>query len=332
MATIIKRGRRWRASVCVNRKRQSKSFPTKAAAAAWALDQESRLRSATGLAPPGTTVRTLLEKYARDVSEHKRGKREESLRISRVLRDDALANVALEALGSADIAAWRDRRLKAVSAASVRREWTLLSHACTVAVRDWQWLQANPCKVARRPSPPPHRERIMAPDEVERICFALGYDGGTPQTISQRVAVALLLALETALRASELTGLTWDRVDLERRVARLSAATKAGVGRDVPLSTEAVRLLTLLREDPDRPQVGSVLALQPRQVDALFRKARDRAGIADLHWHDSRHTAITRLAQRLHVLDLARMVGHRDLRQLQVYYNPAAEELADKLG
>jgi integrase len=168
----------------------------------------------------------------------------------------------------------------------------------------------------------------MTPHEIERICFALGYDGGKPQTVSQRVAVALLLALETALRASELTGLTWDRVSLKRRVLRLSAATKSGHGRDVPLSTEAVRLLRLLGE----ADVGPVLQLQPRQVDALFRKARDKAGIADLHWHDSRHTAITRLAQRLHVLDLARMVGHRDLRQLQTYYNPPAEAMAEKLG
>jgi integrase len=328
VASLSKRGQKWRAEVWVHGRRKAASFRTKAEAATWALEQEALLAKGTGLAPPGTTVRTLLEKYAREVSEHKRGKREESLRISRILRDDELANVALGLLGSADIAAWRDRRLKAVSAASVRREWTLLSHACTVAVRDWQWLTANPFRVARRPPPPPHRERIMADDEVARICFALGYDGGTPETVSQRVAVALLLALETALRAAELTGLTWDRVDLERRVARLSAATKSGHGRDVPLSTEAVRLLTLLGP----AEIGSVLRLQPRQVDALFRKARDRADIADLHWHDSRHTAITRLAQRLHVLDLARMVGHRDLKQLQTYYNPAAEDLAAKLG
>jgi integrase len=327
VATIEKRGARWRAAVCVRRVRRSKSFRTKAEAATWALEQEALLAKGTGLAPPGTTVRTLLEKYAREVSERKRGKREENLRISRILRDDELANAALEALGSADIAAWRDRRLKAVSAASVRREWTLISHACTVAVQDWQWLQANPCKVARRPPPPPHRERTMTADEVERICFALGYDGGKPQTISQRVAVALLLALETALRASELTGLTWDRIDLDRRVARLSAATKAGVGRDVPLSTEAVRLFELLPRDS-----ATVLGLQSRQLDALFRKGRDKAGIVGLHFHDSRHTAITRLAQRLPILDLARMVGHRDLRMLQVYYNPSAEELAQRLG
>jgi integrase len=327
VATIEKRGARWRAAVCVRRVRRSKSFRTKAEAATWALEQEALLAKGTGLAPPGTTVRTLLEKYAREVSERKRGKREENLRIDRILRDDALANVAIEALGSADIAAWRDRRLKAVSAASVRREWTLISHACTVAVQDWQWLQANPCKVARRPPPPPHRERTMTADEVERICFALGYDGGKPQTISQRVAVALLLALETALRASELTGLTWDRVDLDRRVARLSAATKAGVGRDVPLSTEAVRLFELLPRDSE-----TALGLQSRQLDALFRKGRDKAGVVGLHFHDSRHTAITRLAQRLPILDLARVVGHRDLRMLQIYYNPSAEELAQRLG
>jgi integrase len=327
VATIEKRGARWRAAVCVRRVRRSKSFRTKAEAATWALEQEALLAKGAGLAPPGATVRTLLEKYAREVSEHKRGKREESLRISRVLRDE-LAEVALDRLTSADVAAWRDRRLKFVSAASVRREWTVLSHACTVAIRDWRWLRDNPFREARRPPPPSSRDRLVQPDEVERICFALGYDGGKPQTISQRVALALLLALETALRASELTGLTWDRVDLDRRVARLSADTKAGVGRDVPLSTEAVRLLALL----GAAETGSVFGLQSRQVDALFRKARDKASIVGLHFHDSRHTAITRLAQRLSILDLARMVGHRDLRMLQVYYNPSAEEMAQRLG
>ena len=326
MASLSKRGQKWRAEVWVHGRRKAASFRTKSEAAAWALEQEALLAKGTGLAPPGTTVRTLLEKYAREVSDRKRGRLEESLRISRVLRDE-LADVALDRLTSADVAAWRDRRLAVVSAASVRREWTLLSHACTVAIRDWRWLRDNPFREARRPPPPPSRDRVMTEAEVERICFALGYDGGEPVTVSQRVAVALLLALETALRASELTGLTWDRVDLERRVARLSAATKAGVGRDVPLSTEAIRLLKLLPRDNE-----TVLALQSRQLDALFRKARDKAGINGLHFHDSRHTAITRLAQRLPILDLARMVGHRDLRQLQIYYNPTAEELAERLG
>jgi integrase len=48
-------------------------------------------------------------------------------------------------------------------------------------------------------------------------------------------------------------------------------------------------------------------------------------------FHDTPHLAITRLAKKLGVLDLARMVGHRDLRQLQVYYNVTAAAMAARL-
>jgi integrase len=61
------------------------------------------------------------------------------------------------------------------------------------------------------------------------------------------------------------------------------------------------------------------------------RVARERAGIEGLTFHDTRHEAITRLAAKLNVLDLARMVGHRDIKQLQVYYNAPAEEIAMRL-
>ena len=32
------------------------------------------------------------------------------------------------------------------------------------------------------------------------------------------------------------------------------------------------------------------------------------------------------------MLDLSRMTGHRDLKSLRRYYNPAAEEIAERLG
>lgn len=54
--------------------------------------------------------------------------------------------------------------------------------------------------------------------------------------------------------------------------------------------------------------------------------------IEDMHFHDTRHEAITRLAKKIDVLDLARMVGHKDLRQRMVYYNASASETADRIG
>jgi integrase len=90
----------------------------------------------------------------------------------------------------------------------------------------------------------------------------------------------------------------------------------------------ALRILEQLRG----LHTTSVFDLRVAQIDALWRKARDRAGIVDCHWHDARHTAVTRLARKLDVLALARAIGHRDLRQLQTYYNPTAEELAKRLA
>ncbi|MDC7252931.1 hypothetical protein NMY25_001792 [Wohlfahrtiimonas chitiniclastica] len=55
------------------------------------------------------------------------------------------------------------------------------------------------------------------------------------------------------------------------------------------------------------------------------------AKFVDLTFYDARHEACTRLARKLEVLDLARMIGHRDPRSLMIYYNPTASEIAERL-
>jgi len=82
---------------------------------------------------------------------------------------------------------------------------------------------------------------------------------------------------------------------------------------------------------PEPAEGNTLFGLTSVSLDALFRKGRDRAQIEGLTFHDTRHAAITRLAKKLNVLDLARMVGHRDLRMLQIYYNESADDMALKL-
>jgi len=111
-----------------------------------------------------------------------------------------------------------------------------------------------------------------------------------------------------------------------RRVAKLDK-TKNGDSREVPLSLKAVELLEQMRGvDPVR-----VFTVSAASRDALFRKAKKRAGIVGLTFHDSRALALTRLSKKLDVLELARMVGHRDVRSLMIYYRESAEEIAKKL-
>lgn len=50
------------------------------------------------------------------------------------------------------------------------------------------------------------------------------------------------------------------------------------------------------------------------QIDSLWRKYRDRAGVDGLRFHDLRHLAVTRLSKKLDILALARMIGHRNIK------------------
>lgn len=77
----------------------------------------------------------------------------------------------------------------------------------------------------------------------------------------------------------------------------------------------------------------TVFGVSTASLDALFRKAKRLALIEDLHFHDTRREALTRLSKVFDVMELARISGHRDLRVLQnVYYAPSVQDLADKLG
>jgi len=325
MASIKPHNRKWRVFIFKNGIRKTKVFDVKAKAQAWAAQTETEIATGEAGGIPNKTFADLLTKYAEEVSPTKRGERWERLRIGVTLRDPVAA-VHLRDFDSRAVAAWRDRRLTQVSAASVHREWNLLSNACTIAVREWKWLKENPMREVKRPAEPEARDRLAADDEIERLLFALGYDyDATPATVTARVGAVMLFAIETAMRAGEIAGLTWANVRLEQRHCKTSGKT-AAAKRDVPLSAEAIRLIEQMPKGH-----ATVFNITTAQIDALFRKAKGKALIEDLHFHDTRHLAITRLSRKLDVLALARMVGHRDLKQLMVYYNESAADMAGRL-
>lgn len=330
MASFRKRGKVWECFVARHGIRKSGTFDTKAEAQAWAIQTEADILNGKRGGIPDKSFGQLLERYRDEVSVNKRGERWERMRVGLILRDDKLAEVKLVDLSAVNVAEWRERRLAVVSAASVRREWNLLSHACTIAAKEWHWLPENPFAEVKRPPPATARDRRITDNEIERLLLATGYDyQDPPVTATARVGAALLFAIETAMRAGEIAGLTWDNVFVAESYLKTSGKT-AAARRNVPLSAEALRILKQL-EGIRVDGVPLVFQLTTPALDALFRKCKTRAMIKDLHFHDSRHEAITRLAKKLDVLALARAVGHRDLRMLQIYYNESATDLAKRL-
>jgi integrase len=115
----------------------------------------------------------------------------------------------------------------------------------------------------------------------------------------------------------------------ERRISQQEIDTILVVlNYDERLSREAIRLLK--RIDPWCDD-GTVFGMAYSKLSTLYKRAVDRTDVKDLTFHDTRHEAITRLADKLDVLGLARMVGHRYIKQLMTYYNKSASELAEML-
>jgi integrase len=104
---------------------------------------------------------------------------------------------------------------------------------------DWGWIAVNPMREVRRPQEPDHRERVITDAELAKMAGAAGLSDGPVRTVSQAVAMCILVALETGMRAGELCGLTWDRV--HSTYVQLTENTKSGKPREVPLTPEGAK-------------------------------------------------------------------------------------------
>lgn len=329
MPTIVKRSTGYQCKVrLAGHEPQSQVFDTKARASAWGHALEATLRAQKS----GTVKATLqdaIDKYIAEVCTLTtvRSGPNMAKRLKALSRAPSLLPTTrnLPDLTAKDLSKFRDDRLEQVSVATVRKEMGIIRGVLESARRDWGMIQSNPIGDVKKPPAPPSRTRLFVGDEAKQIIEALGYVD-TVTTLQHQVAVALLLAFETAMRSGEIVGLTWDRVYLEAQYVSLPE-TKNGDQRDVGLSTRAVALLRQLK-GLDAVQVFTVTEASR---DALFRKARIKCGIENLHFHDSRANAITALSKKLDIHDLARMIGHRDYKSLMVYYRKTASDIAKDL-
>lgn len=342
MASYVKRGDKWRAFI----RRPalgislSESFKSKADAVAWATAEEHKINTGKRTATSERTVEDALREYENRVSPKKRSGTWEPIRLAAFSRDfPEIANLKLSEVTSAHMGRWRDERLagnkekglKPVASSTVLRDINLLSHVFSTARDEWKWMAESPFKGMRRPKEPMPRTRRITDGEIALIIERLGFIEGLPlNTKSARVGAMFVFAVETAMRAGEIADMRWERIDEKRRFVHLPQ-TKTEVPRDVPLSARALEIIELLK--PHKKEFdGFVFGVSSDIRDALFRKAKNAVMLNDIHFHDARREALTRLAKKFNVMELAKISGHTDLRTLQsVYYAPSVDDLAEKL-
>lgn len=142
------------------------------------------------------------------------------------------------------------------------------------------------------------------------------------------LAPTIELALATAMRAGEIINLRWADIDWTKRTCRVREA-KNGTPRSVPLSTRALSVLDGLPRNTERVFDG----VSSGTLRHLFARLVKRCGIVNFHFHDRRHTAITRYARMgLNPIQLSVISGHKDIRMLARYTHLKAEELVGVMG
>ncbi len=333
MATILKTAHGWQAQVArrVDGKtvRKAKTFRAKREAQVWAREFEVGIASGTS---SRDTMQQVFDRYGVERSKGKKGERWEVIRLKRFAADlvsgKPLGEYVISEVTTADLVAWRDMRLGRVKPASVSREMNLLKHVFSTATKEWGLLRVNPMEDVRRPAKAKRRKRRVFRDEIDKLTDALDLTDHPWVSEKQITGAMFLFAVETAMRSGEIRAIQNRHVT--GNVIHLPE-TKNDHARDVPLTTRALEILESVRKNRTEPDQHP-FAIDAESRDSVFRAAVRKAKIENLHFHDTRHEAITRLAKRLDILDLARVTGHRNLNELLTYYEASGDELAERLN
>ncbi|MBF0108023.1 MAG: site-specific integrase [Magnetococcales bacterium] len=281
------------------------------------------------------TVASALQRYLVEVSSSKAPTTARSEKSKAAHLMAAFGKYSLAVITPDKVGCYRDDRLKTASANQVRLELALFAHLFSTAIREWGvGLAFNPVRSIRKPPPGAGRHRRLTPDEETRLLAACDAHSNPMLGWIVRVAIA------TAMRHGEIVSLELRQVDINRRVVVLEQ-TKNGDARTVPLSLKATDVMRIVLEWPLRPDDTKLLfpgepgkdgQRRPYVTGQVWRHVLLRAGIVDLHFHDLRHEAVSRLVEAgLSDQEVAAISGHRSMQMLRRYTHLRGEDLVNRL-
>jgi integrase len=277
---------------------QSATFDRLTDAKRWAQQTEAAIREGRYFKTTEAkrhTLGELIDRYMRDMLA-RNPKAADDRKHHLQWWKDALGAYSLVDISPALLGECRDRLLSEGRAtATVAEYWAVLSHAFSVAVGEWGWLEVSPVGKVKKPSLPRIRIRFLSDDERTRLLNACR------ESSNPMLYPAVVLALSTGMRAGEIMGLYWrdpksppeDRawgvVDVAggRIVLHL---TKNGERRMVLLvgyALECVKELAKVRRlDTDLLFPGKANPAEPIDLRQSWEKAIEKAEIHDFRFHN----------------------------------------------
>ena len=323
MATIRRRNGRYQAQVRKqHRPPVSRTFKRLSDARRWVTSVEYEMEQGAfqhSPTPAFQTIGDLINYYQTIINPADDPRHTITSRLGTLKQH--LGPIHLTQLRGSDLARYRDERLKTIKASTLARELSLLRCVFRVAREEWD-VEIKDCPLDRFrvADARPARERRLEPGEEARLLRACS------QARTPWLRPAVELALETAMRRGELLNARYEH--LQKGLLSIPI-TKTGIPRTIPLTPRA---LTVIRALP-RSISGYFLPTSANALRLSWERAKRRAMLEDLHFHDLRHEAISRFFEMgLSIPEVALISGHKDYRMLARYTHLRAEDLVERLG
>jgi integrase len=191
---------------------------------------------------------------------------------------------------------------------------------------EWDWVSINPAQGIPR-FHEDRRERWLQPEELQQFVKALN------AYKNQKIADAFRLLLLTGSRKSEVLTAEWSMFDLQQALwTKPSSHTKEKQIEHIPLSVQALELLTKMKEQSDGTSfLFPGLNGKPRTtLRVAWSQICKAAGLANVRVHDLRHSYASYLVSEgvsLHVV--GKLLGHSQAQTTQRYAHVAHQSLRD---
>jgi integrase len=209
-----------------------------------------------------------------------------------------------------------DKKQPTISLSTVNRYIIAFSHAFTIAINEWEWMDHNPMSRISKFREPEPKARFLNDEERQRLFKACQQSDYKP------LYVITMLAISTGMRKSEITHLKWQDIDFERSQLVLHK-TKNRSKRTLPIHGIAMDLLKKhhekRRDDTDLVFPYGKPA-KPYDFRYYWEKACEAADLDDFRFHDLRHTAASYMAMdHATPSELADVLGHKTLQMVKRY-------------
>lgn len=304
---------------------QHGSFKRKTDAERWVQQTEAAIREGRHFKTSEAKKHTLAEMIDRYIGDVLPSKEKSVKKQTAQLTwwREQIGSHLLADITPALIAEQRDLLLKGTttrgsqrSPSTVVRYMAALSHAFSIAMKEWGWIEDNPFRKISKPKEPRGRVRFLDDVERERLLESCR------KSSNSFLYTVVVIALSTGMRQSEILTLEWGDVDLEKKRIILRE-TKNGEIRQVALSGHA---LELLKEHSKVQLLHSKWVFpgkfqkKPADIRSAWEAAVRRAQISDLRFHDLRHCCASYLVMNSASLpEIAEVLGHKTLAMVKRY-------------